>query len=91
MKEARAQARKAAADAENQKLWLEYCRKRDEAKARHESNRRAGRMSPRDLWYFVEGWREKFRAFKCPEYQRAGDLRKWLTRAIDRVNGVLAL
>ena len=88
--EAKAKAKRALADAENTRLWAVYEQARDAARAAHEANRRSGVMSPRDLWYFCEGYKEKYRAWSPPEYTKAGPLKKWLVAAIARATEVLA-
>lgn len=82
-------AKRAKADAENQLLWEEYCILRDRAKAIHKANRDNYRKSHYQLWYFCESWDEKYSVKKIPDYTRAGDLKKWLIKAIERVNFVL--
>jgi len=82
---ARKLAARATADAENAGLWQIYSELRDKAVAAHKANRQAGQRSPHDLWQFAEGWYEKYRVQNPPEYTRPSDLRKWLTKAIARV------
>lgn len=82
-------AAKAQADAVNQALWADYCAKRDSIRAMHKANRDNRVRSPREAWYFCEGWHEKFNRTNQPEYSRAADLRKWLEKAITRVESVL--
>lgn len=88
--EAKAKAKRAIADAENVRLWNEYQIEREKAIARHRANRAAGIRSPYSLWQFCDGWREKYNRQSPPEYTRACDLKKWITRALVRVHGALA-
>lgn len=90
IKAAEAAAKRTAADAANAALWNDYATKRDEARRRHAANRAAGRRSPYDLWHFVESWREEWRRNTPPQYVRAADLRRWIERAIKRVDFVLS-
>lgn len=87
--EAKRKAARAAKDEENARLWVEYSAKREEAERRHKANRAAGQRSPYDLWYFVEGWHEKYFRRKQPEYTRPTDLRRWLAKAIERATSAL--
>lgn len=82
-------AKRAQDDAENQRLWAEYCAARDAAIAAHRANRQAGRRSAWDLWSFAESYRCTWRKFQPPVYLRACDLRRWLTRAINVARSVL--
>jgi len=90
LKATKAKARKAAADRENQQLWDQYSALRTQALQRYTANQDAGQCSPRDLRYFVEGWYEKLNRSTPPEYIRSDDLRRWLLKAISRVNRAIA-
>lgn len=82
-------AKRAADDAENARLWSEYCAARDAAVAAHNANRAEYRRSPYQLWYFAAANREEYRRQYPPEYTRACDLKRWLTKAIARAKSAM--
>lgn len=84
IQEAEAQARAAAADAVNAKLWSEYCVARDEALAKHKLNIDRRLRSPHALWFFCQSTRERYRRYSPPKYAKAYALKRWLETGIKR-------
>ena len=87
--ECKIKAKHAAADSENEQLWKEFIVARDIARFAHKNNRDHGVRSPRELWYFCEGWKEGYNRNSPPKYSRRGDLKKWIIRAIVRAKSVI--
>lgn len=86
----KAKAARAAKDAENAALWEKYAAQRDALRAKHKANRAAGYRSSSELWYFCEGWSCKYNRTNPPEYSRAADLKRWINKALNYTQKLLA-
>lgn len=89
LNEAKAKAKRAAADAENAALWVKYTALRQQAVDRNQSMRERNQWAPAELYAFLY-YRNKYNRKTCPEYVQAGVLKKWLVAAIKKVEFVLA-
>lgn len=89
LNEAKAKAKRAAADAVNAALWTQYAELRQIASDRIMDQRSRNVRVKQELYAFFH-YRDKYNRKAPPEYVQAGVLKKWLVAAIKRVEWVLA-